>query len=389
MSTEFTLPPQQPLAAQIPVYLEKKVQPRYGCLLEEFEPGMRFQHPRGLTLFPTLAQEFAGTFMQANPLYLNEPYARLHGFERLPVSPLLVLAAVLSQGVQNLSEQAIAHLGYYHIVFPQPTYVGDTIRAESEVLSRRWRGPARPGVVRVRTWGRNQHDQIVVQYERAILIPPGRDDLDTYGEEQVGDSSASEVTVVKLPSLTPRPLPPLTGSNTYYEDYQLGQILAHSNGRTVTEEHIPWSYRLGNTHPLHNDRLYASARSGPMSGEPIVYGALVFAWVEGLASRDCSDNALWDLGYTDGYHTQPVTAGDTLYAVSRLVDIQAGLMGTGTGILTWQLIGLKNLSARASIEKYGPALFQPESGKERGERILEKVLETERRLLVKRRVYWG
>lgn len=49
--------------------------------------------------------------------------------------------------------------------------------------------------------------------------------------------------------------------------------------RTITDEHVPWTYRMGNTHPLHYDRLYSSGLSGPMSGEPIVYGGLVFGWL--------------------------------------------------------------------------------------------------------------
>ena len=388
MSIRFTLPVQLPLAQEIPVDVENVIQPRYGRFLESFEPGMRFHHPRGLTIFPALALEFAGTFMQANPLYLNEPYARLHGFERLPVSPMLVLAAVLSQGVQNLSEQAVAHLGYYHVVFPCPTYAGDTIQAESEVVSLRWRGAGQPGVVRVRTWGRNQREQIVVQYERAILIPPERDDVDNSGEERAKSADNIEAVPIQLPLVSPRPMPPRTGLSSYFEDFRLGQIIAHGNGRTVTDEHIAWSYRLGNTHPLHNDRLYSLGRSGPLSGEPVVYGGLVLAWVEGLASRDCSENALWDLGYTEGTHTQPVIAGDTLYAVSRLLGKEEVPPDVGGGVLTWQLIGLKNLSAIDAIDRYGAALFQPESGKAREQRIPEKVLEIDRRLLVKKRTDW-
>ena len=62
--------------------------------------------------------------------------------------------------------------------------------------------------------------------------------------------------------------------------------------------------------------MYSAARSGAMSGEPIVYGGLVFAWLAGLASRDTSENALWDLGYTEGYHTQPTVGGR--HAVRRV-----------------------------------------------------------------------
>ena len=50
-----------------------------------------------------------------------------------------------------------------------------------------------------------------------------------------------------------------------------------------------------------------------MSGDPIVYGGLVFAWLDGLASRDVSEHAV-GLGFTEGYHTQPAIAGDTVGA---------------------------------------------------------------------------
>jgi 2-methylfumaryl-CoA hydratase len=56
-----------------------------------------------------------------------------------------------------------------------------------------------------------------------------------------------------------------------------------------------------------------------MSGDPIVYGGLVFAWLEGLASRDVSENSVWELGFTEGYHTQPSVSGDTVAALSRVL----------------------------------------------------------------------
>ena len=62
------------------VTLDQVKYPRFGRFLEEFEPGVTFQHPRGLTIPAAFALEFAGTFMQANPLYLNREYALACGF---------------------------------------------------------------------------------------------------------------------------------------------------------------------------------------------------------------------------------------------------------------------------------------------------------------------
>ena len=124
----------------------------------------------------------------------------------------------------------------------------------------------------------------------------------------------------------------LTGTRTYFEDLTVGDVIVHANGRTMTQEHIPWTYRVMNTHPLHYDRLYSTGRSGPMSGEPIIYGGLVFAWLAGLASRDGSENAIWGLGYTEGYHTQPAYAGETVYAITRILAKEEGPAGTNAGI---------------------------------------------------------
>ena len=128
-----------------------------------------------------------------------------------------------------------------------------------------------------------------------------------------------------------------------------------------------------------------------MSGEPIIYGGLVFAWLAGLASRDISENALWDLGYTEGYHTQPAYAGETVYAISRVLDVspfeKGGSEGFHAGVVTLQLIGIKNIRPKEALEKFGADLFIKENDKKDlgKEKIPEKIFEIERRLLVKKK----
>jgi 2-methylfumaryl-CoA hydratase len=139
----------------------------------------------------------------------------------------------------------------------------------------------------------------------------------------------------------------LTGPNSFFEDFSVGEIIVHANGRTITDEHLPLTYAVGNTHPLHFDRVFSSGLSGKMSGDPIVYGGLVFAWLEGLASRDVSENSVWELGFTEGYHTQPATSGDTVAALSRVLAAEdaPGELARQFGVVTFQLIGVKNISA--------------------------------------------
>ena len=376
------------MAPSMDVCLDKLLKPRYGHYLQEFVEGEVFVHPRGLTLTEAFCQEFATTFMEANPLFLNAEYAKARGFKNCVASPLMVLNIALSLGVQNDSEKAIAHLGYYDVHFPRPAYPGDTLRSLTKVLARQDRGEGNPGIVTVRTLGLNQRDEVVVQYDRKIMIPLAKE-RGNESKKAVKTKVFPEMDFLEIqfPKAGSTPPPLLTGQDTYFEDFRVGDIFVHPNGRTITDEHFAWTYRVGNTHPLHYDKIYTAGLSGPMSGNPIVYGGLVFAWLAGLASRDTTENALWDLGYTEGYHTQPSISGDTVYAISRVLTKEEGPVESNAGIVQFQLIGVKNIRGVEAVEKFGSDLFIKENNKKKTgkEKISEKIFEIERRVLIKKR----
>lgn len=390
MRFDFTSQPE--LAPTVSVDLQRVRAPQYGRWLDDLAPGQVFVHPRGYTFERAEMRAFAATFMQANPLFLNAEHARAHGFRDLPASPQLVFNVVLSLGVQNDSEKAMANLGYYQARFLRPVYSGDTICSLTRVVTRRERGPDKPGIAHIQTLGLNQEGQVVLQYERKIMVRPRP--AGTSASAPPSDGAAFpwlDQPACELPLRAPGGArTELTGPNTYFEDFAPGDIIVHANGRTITDEHVPWTYRVGNTHPLHYDRVYSRRLSGAMSGEPIVYGGLVFAWLDGLASRDVSENALWELGFSEGYHTQPAVTGDTVAAISRVLQCDpcpAPDCPLPCGVVTFQLIGVKNLSGAQALERYGAELFQKESDKkEQGkEKIEAKIFEIERRLLLKRR----
>lgn len=385
------LKPQPELANSVPVDLERVKHPRYGRYLDDFEPGQIFAHPRGYTFERAESIAFARAFMQANPLYLNRAYAEAHGFLDVPASPQLVFNVVLSLGVENDSEKAMANLGYYQAQFLRPVYHGDTVKALTQVIDRHDRGPDKPGIVHIRTLGMNQRGEVVLQYERKIMVrwrganPPAS----PAPPDEPAVFAWQEEPFVDVPALGTSARAELTGTSTYFEDFTPGDIIVHANGRTITDEHVGWTYRVGNTHPLHYDRVYSKSLSGPMSGEPIVYGGLVFAWLEGLASRDTTENALWELGFTEGYHTQPAFSGDTVAAVSRVLAAESapGDWAARAGIVTFQLIGVKNVTAEEALRTHGADLFLKENAKRKlgKEKLNDKIFEIERRVLIQRR----
>ena len=388
MSFSMRLSEQQEVAGSVAVNLEWARRPQYGRYLDEFVPGQVFVHPRGFTFDRAAMLDFSRVFMQCNPLYLNLEYAKAHGFPDLPASPQMVFNVVLSLGVHNDSEKAIANLGYYNVQFLRPVYSGDTLRGYTQVVDRKAHGQDKPGIVLIRTLGVNQHNQVVLQYERKIMVDWRGDRLPTTPAPTTPvEFPWVEHPVVELPVNSGNYPAQLTGPNTYFEDFALGDLIVHANGRTITDEHMALTYLVGNTHPLHFDRVYSTGLSGKMSGEPIVYGGLVFAWLEGLASRDVSENALWELGFTEGYHTQPAVSGDTVAAISRVVATETLPNSDSAGIVTFQFIGVKNISAAAALETYGADLFIKENDKQKlsKEKLSSKIFEIERRLLIKRR----
>lgn len=371
------------ISKDVPVKLDQIIKPSYGRNLEDFTDGEVFVHPRGITIDRAFAIEFATEFLEANPLYLNKSFAVAHGFKDVLVSPLMVMNVALSLGVQNDSEKAMANLGYYNVKFCAEVYGGDTLRAYTKVMQKKDRGEGKPGIVTIRTVATNQDGKTVLQYDRKIMVNPvGKTGKATTTiQKEIPDVGSDPVYDLPNVKVYPRDL---TGVNSYYGNFNVGDIIVHPNGRTITDEHFAWTYRVMNTHPLHYDRLYSSGRSGKMSGEPIVYGGLVFAWLCGLASRDVSENAVWDMGYTEGYHTQPAVSGDTVYALSRVLAKED--VSDQFGIVTFQFIGVKGLKSSEALEKFGADLFIKENDKKDlgKEKISEKIFEIERKLLIKK-----
>ena len=393
MAIKFTA--QTELAPGTEISLDKVRHPQYGRYLEEYVPGQLFVHPRGFSFTQSNIDFFSRTYMQCNPLYLDLEYAKAHGFEKMPASPQMVFNVVLSLGVQNDSEKVIANLGYYNAQFLNPVYPGDTVRAMTMVVDRKERGEDKPGIVTIRTLGVNQKDEVVLQYERKLMVAYRGDRMPTVpvAEGELPVFPWQEDASVSLPDGLPtalRHVPKnVTGWNTYAEDFTPGDVIVHNNGRTISDEHFALTYQVGNTHPLHYDKVFSQSLSGPMSGNPIVYGGLVYAWLEGLASRDLSENAIWELGFTEGYHTQPAFAGDTVFGLTRILQVEdtPGDLKDLASVVSMQFIGVKNITSAAALEQHGADLFIKENDKKAlgKSKISDKIFEIERRLVIKKR----
>ncbi|MBI3073205.1 MAG: MaoC family dehydratase [Deltaproteobacteria bacterium] len=144
-----------------------------GRFYEDFAVGQIIAHPRGRTVEAGDAILFTTSMMNTNPLYFNAHRAREAGHPAMVIDPLYVWNIVFGMTVEDLSFNVFGagNLGYPTIEFVKAVYPGDTLYAESEVLDvTPWKKRDDCGVVHVRTIGTRPGGDVVLRYERKILV---------------------------------------------------------------------------------------------------------------------------------------------------------------------------------------------------------------------------
>jgi acyl dehydratase len=151
---------------------ERRTRESYGRYYEDFEVGDIYEHRPGRTISEADNTWFTLITMNQHPLHFDAAYAAKSEFGRMVVNSALTLSIVAGMSVSDVSQKAIANLGWNDIRLTAPVFVGDTIYAESEVLSKR-ESAKRPtqGIVTVRTTGRKADGTVFMTYERTVLVP--------------------------------------------------------------------------------------------------------------------------------------------------------------------------------------------------------------------------
>jgi itaconyl-CoA hydratase len=126
----------------------------------------------------------------------------------------------------------------------------------------------------------------------------------------------------------------MTGAGSrgrFLEDFRVGDIYRHAGGRTITDADNTWFALLtNNPHQVHTNADYAARTE---FGRPLVVSTLTLAIVTGLSVMDVSLNAVANLGWDAIRLTSPVYAGDTLYAVSEVLEVRPSRSRPGQGIV--------------------------------------------------------
>jgi acyl dehydratase len=143
-----------------------------GRHFDAFKPGDRIEHPIGRTVTETDNLLFTVMTHNPQPLHLDAEAARASEFGRILVNGTFTFALMIGLSVADTTlGTLIANLGYDKVVMPKPVFIGDTLRARTEVIEAR-ESRSRPdaGIVTFRHELLNQRDEIVCHCTRAALL---------------------------------------------------------------------------------------------------------------------------------------------------------------------------------------------------------------------------
>lgn len=145
-----------------------------GRFFEDFVVGDTYQHPMGRTISEADCTWFTLLTCNTNQNHFNAHLAQSNPISngRIIVNSGLTVAIVLGLSVIDMSQNAVANLGWTDIALTSPVYVGDTIYAESLCLEAR-HSSSRPdmGIITMKTRALNQDGVEVLSWTRSVMIP--------------------------------------------------------------------------------------------------------------------------------------------------------------------------------------------------------------------------
>lgn len=134
-----------------------------GKYFEELEVGATFEHQPGRTVTETDNLLFSVMSMNVQPLHVDAEFAKGSQFGQILVNSMFTLATVIGLSVADTTlGTTVGNLGFEETRFPNPVFIGDTIRSVTVVKSRR-ESKSRPewGIVTFEHQGINQRGEIV------------------------------------------------------------------------------------------------------------------------------------------------------------------------------------------------------------------------------------
>jgi 2-methylfumaryl-CoA hydratase len=312
-----------------------------GNYFEDFQLGQKIVHATPRTLTEGDVALYTALYGSRFAVNSSSKFAASLGLRAAPIDSLLAFNVVFGKTVPDVSLNAIANLGYACGRFGQPVYPGDTLSTTSTVIGLKQNTNGKTGIVYVRSVGINQENQLVVDYVRWVMVR--KHDPDAAAPETVVPDLPQAVDAGELvnPFQLNRALydTVLSGSPNLWDDYAVGERIDHVDGVTIEEaEHMLATRLYQNTARVHFNQHFEKAGR---FGRRIVYGGHIMSFARSLSYNGLA-NAFSVAAINGGRHTNPVFAGDTIYAWSEVLFKLKLLGSADIGALRLRTVATKD-----------------------------------------------
>jgi 2-methylfumaryl-CoA hydratase len=318
-----------------------------GNFFEDFKFGQVITHATPRTVTVGDVALYTSLYGTRFAVQSSDAFAKAIGYPRSPLDDLLTFHMVFGKTTPDISLNAIANLGYANCRFLKAVYPGDTLSSVSEVIGVKENSNRETGTVYVRSTGRNQDGDKVLEYVRWVMVR--KRDKASPAPEAVVPSLIERVDPADIGGAVP-PLNvgrydfALSGSPYRWGDYEVGEKIDHVDGMTLEEAEHQIATRLyQNTAKVHfNQHTESKGRFG----KRIVYGGVVISLARTLSFNGLN-NAFHLAAINGGRHVSPCFAGDTVYAWSEVLE-KAELAGRkDVGALRIRLVAVKDQDCAA------------------------------------------
>lgn len=289
-----------------------------GNYFEDFQIGQEIRHATPRTITNGDVALYTGLYGPRFAVQSSDEFAQSIGFKAAPVDDLLAFHMVFGKTVPDVSLNAVANLGYAGGVFGVPVYPGDTVSSVSTVTGIKENSNGKTGVVYVNSVGRNQRGEMVLDYNRWVMVRK-RDE-----SAPAPETVLPELPGVVAPEAFQIPVgldvsaysTQLAGSPHRWDDYYVGEKIDHVDGMTLEEAEHQIATRLyQNTAKVHFDQV--AANDGRF-GKRLIYGGHIISLCRALSFNGLG-NAFRIAAINAGAHANPAFAGDTIFAWSEVL----------------------------------------------------------------------
>jgi len=326
-----------------------------GYFFEDYHVGQILHHATPRTLHTGDVAMYQALYGPRFALQSSWGFAAPGSGTRTPIiDDLITFHTVFGKSVPDISLNAVANLGYGEGRFLHRVESGDTVHSWSEIIGVKENSSGKTGIIWVRTKGFANSDTPVLEYVRWVMVR--KRDLSSPAPEAIVPDLAKVVAPETLH--IPKTLDwsgynfTQAGEPHRWGDYQIGEIIDHVDGVTLTDaEHMMAARLWQNTAKVHFD---VTARP---DGRRLIYGGHIISLARALSFNGLA-NAQLIAAINAGSHAAPAYAGDTIRAWSEVLDT-AETTNPHVGALRLRLVATKGEpgALRSEDGKYLPEVL--------------------------------